>query len=76
MPDARLFHLHRTEDETGISGTGLVAEGVVFGDGTVALRWLTETSSTAVYDSLQDVVKIHGHGGRTQVVPYAHRRHA
>ena len=35
----RAFVLQRNEDETGVSGTGIVAEGVEFSDGTVALRW-------------------------------------
>lgn len=61
------FKLVRHEDETGISGVGEVAEGVVFEDGTVAMRWLTDTSSTALYSSIGDVVKIHGHGGKTHV---------
>lgn len=60
-----IFHLVRDEDESGVSGTGRVAVGVVFPDGTVALRWNTATASTAVYDSLEDVITIHGHGGKT-----------
>lgn len=64
----RMFTLHRDVDETGISGTGLVAEGIEFYDGTCALHWVTRTASTAVYASLQDVLAIHGHGGKTRVV--------
>lgn len=67
----RLFHLLRYEDATGVSGTGVVAQGVVFDDGTCAIRWLTEHRSTAVYGSLADVQFIHGHAGSTAVVfPY------
>lgn len=61
----RTFHLNRVVDETGISGTGIVAQGVVFDDGSCALRWLTEHRSTAVYDSVATLEKIHGHGGKT-----------
>jgi hypothetical protein len=64
----RKFFLFRMEDETGVSGTGTVAEGVEFTDGTVAMRWLTGTASTAIYDKIQDVEEIHGHGGKTTVV--------
>lgn len=64
----RPFALYRIEDETGVSGTGVVAQGAVFEDGTVALRWLTERRSTAVYASIEDVEAVHGHGGRTRVV--------
>jgi hypothetical protein len=64
----RFFELHRDEDETGISGTGVVAQGVIFDSGKVALSWLTEHTSVAVYDSIRDVERIHGHGGKTRVV--------
>jgi hypothetical protein len=61
------FFLDRLEDETGVSGSGLVAEGVEFWDGTVAMRWRTGTSSTAVYENIGDVETIHGHNGKTVV---------
>ncbi len=63
----RRFNLVRNEDESGVSGTGIVAQGVQFDDGTCAMRWLTETASTAVYDSIGDLEKIHGHGGKTVI---------
>lgn len=63
----RRFHLVRDIDETGTSGTGVVVEGLEFTDGTVALRWLTATTSTAIYASIADVETIHGHGGKTRV---------
>lgn len=63
------FYLVRREDVSGTSGVGTVAEGVEFDDGTGAvLHWLTKLSSTAVYRSMADLVAIHGHDGRTQVV--------
>jgi hypothetical protein len=64
----RRFVLNRLEDDTGVSGTGFIAEGVEFGDGTAALRWRTEHTSTAIYSSMTDLVAIHGHGGKTVVV--------
>ena len=36
-------------------------EGVVFSDGRVAIRWLTEKRSTAAWDSMEDMLAIHGH---------------
>lgn len=63
----RVFKLWRVVDETGISGTGLIAEGVLFSDGTCALRWLTKHRSTALYEDLKTLVAIHGHDGKTQV---------
>jgi hypothetical protein len=62
------FWLKRKEDISGISGTGIVAEGVIFTDGVAVLRWLTAGGSTAVYDSIESVERIHGHNGNTEVV--------
>lgn len=63
----RRFQLVRAEDETGVSGTGIVAYGVCFPDGTAVLRWDTKVSSTVFYSSLADLEAIHGHGGKTVV---------
>jgi hypothetical protein len=64
----RLFHLLRLADESGVSGTGRVAEGVIFSNGWVALLWLTETPSMGFYPSIEAVEAIHGHSGKTRVV--------
>lgn len=65
----RRFQLHRDEDLTGISGTGVVAEGVQWSTGGQCVyRWLTATSTTTFADSIADVEAIHGHDGRTRVV--------
>jgi hypothetical protein len=64
----RQFHLDRVEDVSGVSGISVVAEGVIFSDGRVAMRWLTGFRSTAIYDSIGDVEQIHGHEGRTRIV--------
>lgn len=64
----RNFKLVRTEDYSGVSGTGEVAEGVVFSTGKAVMSWNTDTSSIAVYESATDLVNIHGHQGRTKVI--------
>lgn len=64
----RRFVLNRDADLTGISGTGVVAEGIEFSDGLVVLRWLGDTKSTVVHDSIDNVIAIHGHNGFTQVM--------
>lgn len=65
----RPFHLVRYVDESGISGTGHVAEGVEFSDESVVLRWVVgERHSTVLWDSIEDVIAIHGHGGKTRIV--------
>lgn len=63
----RRFLLVRTEDISGISGTGIVAEGIVFSTGRAVLQWVTRLHSVAVYDSMEDLQAIHGHDGRTTV---------
>lgn len=67
---AATFVLHRYEDKSGVSGTGLVAEGVEFSDGAVALHWPGEYPSTAAWEDIRGVEAVHGHGGLT-VVEYA-----
>lgn len=56
----KLFYLERKIDVSGTSGVGRVAQGCIFDDGTCAVRWITNCapSSTAFYDSIEDVKKI------------------
>jgi hypothetical protein len=66
---ARRFELHRDTDITGVSGTGVVCEGVAFTDGTAVVRWLGEWSSTVIHDrGVEAVEHVHGHGGATRLV--------
>lgn len=67
----KLFELRRDEDESGISGTGTVAQGVIFDNGTCVLTWLTEHTSVAVYADIETVHRIHGHNGKTKVIQIA-----
>lgn len=64
----RRFGLSRTEDVTGVSGTGTVADGVLWPDGAVSIRWRGEHRSTVAWDDLTSAVCVHGHDGRTRVV--------
>lgn len=57
----------RHVDYTGVSGIGVVAYGVVFSDGQVALRWMSEHPATSIWASLDDVLAVHGHGQATSV---------
>lgn len=63
------FHLLRLSDESGVSGTGWVAEGAVFSNGWVVLVWgTTGTPSLNFYQSIEAVEAVHGHGGSTRIV--------
>ena len=62
------FTMVRDDDVTGYSGTGEVADGVVFPDGVVVIRWRGEHRSTVVWDGLDAARAVHGHDGRTRFV--------
>jgi len=64
----KIFYLNRTEDESGVSGTGRVAQGFIFDNGKVAVTWLSEHPTVTVYDNIGEVHAIHGHGGKTEVI--------
>jgi len=66
----RRFELHRITDITGVSGTGVVADGVVFPDGVVALRWRSDWPTSVVFHDrgIESVQAVHGHGGATRIV--------
>lgn len=73
----RAFVLVRDEDATGVSGVGIVAEGIEFSDGVVALRWIVPPgnpghgypTSVVFHDrGMESVEAIHGHGGKTRIV--------
>jgi len=65
----RRFVLHRITDVSGYSGTGIVAEGAEFGDGRVVMRWTTNSAhSIVLHDSAQELIRVHGHNGATQIV--------
>ena len=66
------FILYRRQDATGVSGTGVVATGVVWPDGHAALRWKADdheaVSSTSVWSSVADMMRVHGHGGLSEII--------
>jgi len=64
----RRFVIERDVDETGVSGTGRVVEGVQFEDGRIAYRWCVHPErSTGEFDSIERFMRIHGHDGKTRV---------
>ena len=63
----KIFYLNRLEDESGVSGTGTVAQGFIFDNGKVALTWLSEHPSVTIYDNIGEVHAIHSHDGKTEV---------
>ena len=57
----RTFTACRQNDETGISGEGVVIEGVTFATGHTVIHWLTPAprGSIAFFDAFDDFIKIH-----------------
>lgn len=67
----RVFGLYRTDDVSGLTGTGIVAWGAWFPDGRVVTRWCSHAngrSQVIIWDRLSDLLDIHGHGGKSRVV--------
>lgn len=62
------FYLLRHEDVHGQSGTGVVAEGIIFDSGLCAMTWLSKYATVTVFDSVTTVHDLHGHEGKTEVV--------
>lgn len=61
------FVLQRDRDDTGMSGTGIVAEGAVLSDGRAVVRWLGANSSIVLWDNLTELLNVHGHNGHTRL---------
>lgn len=64
----KTFYLQRDIDISGVSGTGIVAEGCQFNDNSVVLHWLGDHSSINIYHSIKDLEAIHGHNGNSRIV--------
>ncbi len=66
--EAKTFKMYRTADISTTHDVNQVNppdevqfEGIVFSDGKVAVRWLTAKRSVSVWDSMEDLLAIHGH---------------
>jgi hypothetical protein len=64
----RPFLLVRTRDVSGVSGTGVVAEGVVWWDGSASMCWRGDIQSWVSFPGgVSAIEAVHGHGGSTWV---------
>jgi hypothetical protein len=66
-----LYNMIRITDQTGVSGTGRVAQVAVFEDGSAVTRWMTGKDSFAVWASIEDLLDIHirSHPDTTKLLP-------
>jgi (p)ppGpp synthase/HD superfamily hydrolase len=64
----RTFKLSREKDVSGVSGKGIVGEGVIFTNGKCVVTWYGKIASVTVYNTFEDCEQIHGHEGATKFV--------
>jgi hypothetical protein len=57
----RKFWMERTDDESGVSGAGVVLEGVVLTGGHVVVHWLSQSPKDAitVFESIDSFLAVH-----------------
>ena len=55
------FTICRQADESGVSGTGVVIEGVEYATGQVVLHWLTPfpKGSISIFENIEEFKKVH-----------------
>jgi hypothetical protein len=68
MPEPQLFTVRRLIDETGVSGTGRVIDGIIFHTGQVVICWRSDInspvaghSSIGIYPSWDAFLQVHVH---------------
>jgi hypothetical protein len=70
----RTFTIARQYDQTGVSGVGVVIEGVVLATGQAIIHWLTPAprGAIAIFDSMDDFIKIHikPHPGNASILTW------
>jgi hypothetical protein len=61
LPEIQVFKMIRNNDESQISGTGVVLQGVLWPDGHVTLQWCVEDKppSETRYNSWKDFKLLH-----------------
>lgn len=66
----------RREDQSGVSGTGVVADFAEFPSGRVVMEWRNDENDDLPFSdtgidirpTIQVAIGIHGHGGRTEFI--------
>lgn len=55
----QVFLMNRNHDESGISGTGIVAEGCVFSNGKCVVTWRSDAPCVTVWDTFEQFKSKH-----------------
>tara|TARA_A100001391_G_C5047614_1_gene272535 strand:- start:397 stop:804 length:408 start_codon:yes stop_codon:yes gene_type:complete len=70
----RTFTVCRINDESGVSGTGIVIEGITLATGQCVVHWLypAPRGSIAMFDSISDFATVHikPHPGNETIITY------
>ena len=70
----RTFTVCRINDESGVSGTGVVIEGITLATGQCVVHWLypAPRGSIAIFDSISDFATVHikPHPGNETIITY------
>jgi hypothetical protein len=70
----RTFTVCRINDESGVSGTGVVIEGITLATGQCVVHWLypAPRGSIAMFDSITDFATVHikPHPGNETIITY------
>jgi hypothetical protein len=73
-PALATFRVYRDQDVSGVSGTGVIAEGCQFSTGWVVTHWLDQPpmnepkTDVWYHKGTSPITKVHGHGGATRIV--------
>ncbi|MEU4173270.1 hypothetical protein AB0F46_41330 [Streptomyces sp. NPDC026665] len=73
-PALATFRVYRDRDVSGVSGTGVIAEGVQFSTGWVVTHWLDQPpmnepkTDVWYHKGTGPITKVHGHSGATRIV--------
>ena len=71
----RTFTVCRQSDETGVSGEGVIIEGIIWATGQCVIHWLypPPRGGFAIFDSLEDFLKVHvyPHPGNGTILTYS-----
>jgi len=63
------FYLLRKKDLSGVSGTGVVARGIILESHRAILEWRSIGFETmSIFDNLEQIRTIHGHDGNTEII--------
>ena len=59
LPETQSFKMIRNSDETGVSGTGTVLDGIVFPNGVCCVQWRGATPCVTIWPSFDAFKQVH-----------------